>query len=325
MRTIAEDMSSLQTVVLAAPTDDARQFRVIFAVKGTASAGDIVQVNYGDLALAVLVAGKPVVFGKHALLNKWMPLGSIDQTNVGWLNRVAKLDRLLAEAPDAEPARVSFFADDLWSAEPLVAETASLELARAPYAALRRLAPRLDPGLLLAALQRPATAVQTRLLIVLLGIAGGPQAKAFMRGRLVGALSKGEIDEIAAILVARLELEGVTALADIDAIFLRGSARNDAEARAAFLALSIQASADARVPRHSIVSMYAGLLADHPRFGGYIARELEALQDWRFARPLSALLANHGIDEGSLLMIRSYLQAAANATEATPAVTKLRH
>jgi len=61
------------------------------------------------------------------------------------------------------------------------------------------------------------------------------------------------------------------------------------------LALSIQAATDARVPRQSIVAEY------------------------------TSLLANHGIDEGSLLMIRSYLQAAANATEATPAVMKLRH
>jgi hypothetical protein len=176
--------------------------------------------------------------------------------------------------------RLAVIAPALESSEPLVAEVAYGELARAPYAAMRSLKPVLDPSAIAGWVGDPALAGRRAAYVLLLGVAGGERAASIVEAGIAAALESGDAADLAPLLAAHLELDGADGARWIEDTFFRDPARSLQEIEAARLALSVHGGADGVVPRSRVVEAYRVLILAHPPMAGFVAQDLEDWQAW---------------------------------------------
>jgi len=144
--TKAQELVAAQQVVLALPTADASQFRVIEVIKGERPSGRTIEGGYprsGPVADATAAKGKPLLLVRTDPLPGWVILGAIGTEQSGWLRKLGAGKRTEEMGGEDWRARVALTLPQLENAEPLVAELAYGELAAAPYAAMRATKPQI--------------------------------------------------------------------------------------------------------------------------------------------------------------------------------------
>ena len=285
--TPGQKLDSADDAVIAVPTGGAGGFLIVEIVKGnpdtngpigqTASSPDVV----GALTLqskAVPAADEhpspadSFLLIRNRLTEQWTSLGPVDLAYADWLRRVAATDRPDEEPPprpwpqttiawstlsDAEwRERLVLIAPQLESDEPLVAEMAHGELARAPYALMRALKPQLDAALIAGWVDDPGLAQRRAAYLLLLGIAGGPEEAAAVEAMIDAALTSGDSTDLAAMLAADLEMRGPDRVGWIEEVFFADQKRTLPEIEAARLALSIHGAVNGAVPRARIAEAF---------------------------------------------------------------------
>lgn len=301
------------SLVLAQPQSDPRRMTISAVLKGRASVGDTFTISYTDMPRTPFAAGKAVILTRHPLMNTWQPLGALPREREAWLRTITGLPPAQDLAPDAWPARVRIFADDLFADDVLVSQIAADQIARAPYAAMRTLAGSLSGDRLVAAAHRIEHAPRLPLLILLMGVAGDAPARDFVRQRLVRAAALAGADELAALITASIEMDGDQALAAAGARLSQETNMRAEEASGAVLALSVTGGASGADRRSAIAGYLRAALAVRPETAGSIARAMEDWRDWSLAGDLASASQSPRLDEGSRLLVRSYLEAASRA------------
>lgn len=295
--TVGEQLDATDRAVLAAP--DAGALRVLAAVKGGIEAGDAIPVT-AVLPRTGAPAGAALLLAHNALADTWTPLGATDPANADWLRQVATTEGA---------ARLALAAARLEDPDPLVAEIAHDEIARAPYAAMVGPARAVEADRLRTWADDPATGVRRATYVLLLGMAGGPEDAAAIEARLEAARRAADATDLAALLAADLELRGPDRLAWIEQTYLVDPLVTLPEIEAALLALSVHGGADGTVPRDRVVASFLRFIRARPPMASFVAPELAEWQAWDATGDYAALLqAGLVTDPAEEFAILSYLR-----------------
>ena len=292
--TPAQRMINADRVLYVVPQGD--QWTTLRAVKGPPGElpKNAFQQSYAmpwpGPAPADLPQGQPVVVAQDSGTKHWVVIGPLATVHADWLRRVA------ATKPTGEMSErdwrelVAFHLAQLEHEDPFIAETSYAEIARAPYPAMRTLKPRLDAARIAKWLDDPRLASRRPLYTLLLGVAGGPAAVAHVDRKLDAAARKSDTTDLAALMMADLELHGPMRVAWIEKTYLTGKGRSMPEIQAALLALSEQGTANAAVPRGRVVQAYRTFIRSGHTLAGYPAPALLGWQEWDAVPDYVALL-----------------------------------
>jgi hypothetical protein len=318
--TTAQQLAAAKRAVLAVPAQEAQGLRVVAIIKGGGVVGETIQP--ADLvAPTSLRATRPLLILQGPFSPVWLSGGSVGSEYSEWLRRLA------AATPDSNASdaqwheHVGFMLPYLDSPEPLVAAVAYSELSRAPYAALRTLKPSLDATQLIRWVDDP---IRQQLYTLLLGIAGSAQDAEDLEQRLDAAWKAKTANNLGALLAADLELRGPARVAWIETRYLTDRTRTLPEIEAALLALSVQGTADAAVPRARVIEAYRRFMQARKPMAGFVAPDFAAWGYWDAVPEYAALLESGALqDPASRYTVIGYLEQSPRA-DAKAAIESLR-
>ena len=328
--TIGLQMDAADRAVLAVPIGDKGQFRIVEVIKGKDVVDETITEPVSKVDASALAGGKPLLLLGNDLAERWMSMGAIGVEYAGWLRRLAAGSHVgNASAKQAWP-RGSFTASDMtedeWRArlmvvapylegpEPLAAEIAYGEMMRAPYSALRSIKPLIEAKAVASWIDDARLAARRSTYILLLGIAGGPDDLGRLEKRIDAEWASHDATNLSALLAADLELRGPSRLDWVEQMYFADSRRTLPEIEAALLALSVQGSSDAAVPRERVIEAYRFFMTAHKPMAGFVAQDLGDWGYWDAAPEYVALLQSDTLkDPASNLAVIGYLQRARRA------------
>ncbi len=319
-----QQLDVAEEAVLAAPTADGTRWRIIEVAKGHAVAGQVITEAVDGADAAALRAGRPVLLLRHEQWPRWSSVGTIGVEYAGWLRQLA-VTGPRTDRPDVDwRARVALVAPYLESPEPLAADIAYGEIARAPYGALRSLKARLDAVTVARWLDDPRLAARRPAYTLLLGVAGGPADAERLERRLDAAWAARDATNLGAVLAADLELRGPSRVAWIETRYLADRARTMPEIAAALQALSEHGDENGAVPRARVIQAFLVLIKERKPMAGLVAGHLAEWEYWDAVGEYTALLASSvPLDPPSRAAIITYLERCPRA-EAKAALASLK-
>jgi ABC-type nickel/cobalt efflux system permease component RcnA len=181
----------------------------------------------------------------------------------------------------------------------LLFELAYLELGRAPYATIKRVARSASREALLPLLQQPQYLQWRPLAILMLAHCGKPSDKQYISEEFRSAERLGLTTNLAAWAAAAIEIEGPTAVAFIEHSYFDRPGRAQEELLEIIKALSLHGTEGRTELRKQIVASYAVLLDVYPEMGRYVAKDLAAWERTDLSERIVARAATSaGIEVG---------------------------
>lgn len=337
MVTIGQQIDAADRAVLASPVADGNEFRIVEVIKGGSPIeGGIASQEVDELTGTATDEAQRRSVDPVLLVHigpRWLRLGSIKVENAEWLRKLAATQLVKGDHPRATwplnmqtsaalsdagwRQRVSVLLPYLESSDPLAAQIAWGELARAPYAALSGARSRMDPKLVRSWLDDPRLAARHAAYTLLLGFIGAADDAAWLEQRIEAASSLHDATDLAAMIGADLELRGPPRVDWVEAAYFTDRKRTLPEIEAALLALNVHGDADHTVPRARVVQAYRFFIKARPPMAGFVAPQLADWGCWDAVPDYAALLKSNAIkDPASELAVASYLQRAAAAKAA---------
>lgn len=311
--TSAERIDAADRAALVVP--DGAGFHVTAVLKGPGAPGEILPAAAFVPAPAAPETGLALLAVHNSFAGTWTTLGAARPANADWLRRLAGAppldsddDHAVVAGPGLD-ARLALAVPRLEDADPIVAELAHDQIARAPYGALGGIAGTLDPAALRGYVASPAAGARRGSYLLLLGVTGGEEDAVAVEARLDAARRTGDATDLAALLAANLELRGPDRLAWVEATYLADRARSLPEIEGALAALSVQGEADATVPRAEVVEVFRRFIRARPSMAGFVAPELAHWGAWEASGDYAALIeAGKVTDPAEEFAILAYLQ-----------------
>jgi hypothetical protein len=326
-----QKIDAADAVVLATPFGVAGPFQVTKPVKGSLATAALI-VDAIPAPSALVIPGKPMLLLRNKLSQQWTALGSIGEGEAVWLRQFAaggpadgaaakpawpKTVDVTSDMTDAEwIERLALVAPKLEGPEPLAAEIAYGELARAPYRVLRSLRGARAAADVAGWLADPALAGRQPAYTLLLGIVGGRAEAQAIEARIAELYQAHDAKNLAALIAADLELSGPARMAWVEETYFDDKARSLPEIEAVLLALSVQGSADATIPRARIVSAYRRFIHARPPMASFVVQDLSDWASFEAVGDLEAVLRSGAIkDPGSQFAVVSYLKRSPAARQ----------
>ncbi|MEY3446225.1 MAG: hypothetical protein RIR45_980 [Pseudomonadota bacterium] len=294
--TVVQRLLAADVAVIARAAPDGSGYQAVQAIKGHQPKG-VIKIQDAAARVSAPVAGQTDLLVYSGGSQTWRKLGLLGSARAQWARTMLEIPRAAAPStPDpAWEKRLQFFAPDLESPEPLVAQAAYEEISVAPYAAMRGLKARLDAQKLNRWLDNPALQARHPLYGLLLGMAASAAQIGALEQRLAATSGlPGNTATLSALLAATLEVRGNAGVDWIERNYLSGPSgdnrRSDAEIQAALLALNVHGNDGVRVDRDRVVQAYALFIQNHGAMAGLVASDLSAWGRWEFGPAYFALL-----------------------------------
>ena len=311
--TIGDQLDMADRVVLATPIAAGSDFRITDVVKGNDALGDIIADSVTGIDVAARVGVDPWLLVGDGNTARWISLGSIGAWHGDWLRQLVAFDRSDA----GWRRRIAFVLPYLENPDPLVAEIAVGEVARAPYATLDVAKSRIDPKVIEGWLDNPKLAMRSVPFALLLGFAGGPTDAGRLEQRIDNARESHSSTNLAALITADLQLRGPSRVDWVEEMYLADRERLMPEIEAALLALGVHGDTDGVVSRERVIQAYRVFMRKRPPMAGFVAHELAEWGYWDAVTEYAALLQSDAIkDPASEFAVGRYLQRAADAQAA---------
>jgi hypothetical protein len=263
---------------------------------------------------------------RHMLLARarpgggWSALGIAD----GDYERVVR--RVLEHADTWTPGetdnrqRLAEFVPLLGHTDTRLHETAYLEIARAPFSEIRRIATEVPVETVRGMLDQPRYLQWRSLAILMLAHSEHPVDRERIRTTFADKQRLGSTFNLAAWATAYLVIEGVSGLEPIRLWYLERAERSREELREIVKALSMVAGTEITL-REPVAAAYRVLLGTHPSLAPDVTRDLIAWRRWDFAAQLQGIREDMARqDPLGAYAIGLYLRAAAAAAHATSAM-----
>lgn len=310
--TVAQRLIDAERAVLAYPDPGrAPGWRVEAVVRGEA-----VQVapEFDPTAAAIVARsdsqGRPFLLVRDRLTKSWSVAGPIAVAHLDWLRELAAYPRTASMTAQDWTHRVAALVPLLEHPEPLVAETAYGEIARAPYAAMRANRESLDRARLARWVEDPTLAARRPLYLLLLGLVGGPADAARIERTLAAHRPGADTVDLPALLAAELELRGAARLPWIEKTWLLDPGRSPAEARAAIIALSVLGGEGVTLSREAVADAFLRFAQRRGALGGWVAQDLAAWGVWDATPVFAARVGSPEVPVWSRLAMLQYLRGS---------------
>jgi hypothetical protein len=298
------------SAALLAPAAAALLPSVLKQAAARAAAGGAATIPLSSVDTAGLPSPDPLLLVRDGLTGRWTSLGTIAAERGEWLRQLVSFSTTDA----GWRQRVALVLPDLESTDPLVAEIAASEVARAPYSALDVAKSRIHPARVEAWLGDSNVARRHAPYTLLLGFAGGQAENSRLESRIEEARMAHRDANLAAMLAANLELRGPSRVDWIETTYFADRGRSLPEIEAALLALAIHGDADGTVPRARVIRGYRFFMRQHPPMASFVASKLADWRHWDAAPEYAALLeSDPNMDPAAKLAIERYLQRASEA------------
>ncbi len=331
--TIVQRLDMADRVVLAVPVAGANQLRMVEVVKGKDAVGDIIADAVADLDAATAPGSDPYLLLRDPLASQWTSLGTIRAGYASWLRQLVATAFVKGNRPRPTwPStmqksstlsyagwrqRIAFVLPYLENPDPLAAQIAWGELARAPYATVDVARSRIDAAAVASWLDDPKLALRHPAYTLLLGFVGDPADAARLELRIEAARSSHDATNLAAMIGADLELRGPSRVGWVEAMYFADRSRTMPEIEAALLALTVHGDANRTIPRERVIQAYRAFIRERPPMAGFVAQQLADWDYWDAATEYAALLKSNTIaDPASEFAVVNYLQRAASANAA---------
>jgi len=257
---------------------------------------------------------------RHMLLARAKPGGSWSALGIadGDYERVVR--RVLEHADTWIPGetdnrqRLAEFVPLLGHADTRLHETAYLEIGRAPYTEIRRIAAEVPIETVRGMLDDPMYLEWRSLAILMLAQSGRPADRVRIRKTFDDKQRLGSTFNLAAWATAYLAIEGAGGVEHVRHWYLTRPDRSREELREVVKALSVSANAEAAL-REPVVAGYRVLLEVHPSLAPDVTRDLIAWRRWDFAEHMQEI--RHAIarqDPLGAYALGLYLRSAAAAS-----------
>jgi hypothetical protein len=269
----------LPNVVLAQPSTDGADYKVVAVIKGAHPAGEMIPAEAIQLD-EVMDVGATLLLVRDDAWSMWTGLGAVTVGHAGWLRQIAAGKRLVDINLDEWQSRLALTLPYLEHREPLVAEIAYGELAAAPYAALLAAKTHLDAAAIRRWLADPQLAARYPLYLLLLGIAGDAGDATALEKRLETQWMARNATNLASMIAADLQLRGPSRMVWLDAKYMSDHWRSTRELDAARLALSVLGNANTVIPRERVIQSYVLFMQEHKELAGLVADDLADWQYW---------------------------------------------
>lgn len=350
--TPGQRLDSAADAVLAVPLANGGQFRVVEVIKGRVAADEtITQPGLSATNAAPTMSpdgpllrqepssvssGKPLLLVRDKLSEEWASIGAIEADHADWLRQIVATNRGGKNRPTKSWQQIasmgSYLTDAEWSerlavvapyledADPLAAEIAYSELARAPYSAIRTLEPQLDATKIATWMVDPGLASRLPVYTLLIGIAGGPDDASALEQRIATARTAQDSTNLAAMLAADLELRGASRIEWLEQTYFADRARTLPEIEAALLALSVHGQADASVPRERVVEAYRQFIRVRRPMAGFVAMELADWEAWEATADYVDIIRSKAVKDpaGEFAILHYLRQSPVTTAEAAP-------
>lgn len=263
---------------------------------------------------------------RHMLLARAEPGGAWSALGLAHGDYERVVRRILQHAGSWRPMetgnreRLEEFVPLLGHADTRLHETAYLEIARAPYTEIRRLAKQVPIATVRDMLDQPRYLEWRTLAILMLAQSGRAADRERIRTTLDDKQRLGSTFNLAAWATAYLAIDGTRGVAQIRRWYLGRPDRSREELQEVVQALSVSAGADAKL-RDAVVAAYRGLLELHPPLAPAVTRDLIAWRRWDLmeqARAIRAAISDR--DPLGAYAIGLYLRMAAGGTTADEAL-----
>lgn len=322
--TLGQKLDAVDGAILAVPEAGGGRFRIAKVIKGEDAVSEILSGPVIGADGGASEAGKPLLLVRYGPAQRWSSLGPIGSEYAPWLRRLTSFGRsgprhpMPAWPPGADKSseftadewceRVALVVPYLEDPDPMAAEIAYGELARAPYAAQRSAKAQLAATKVASWVNDPKLVSRRSAYLLLLGIVGTADDAAWLEHRLEAASRSHDATDLAALLAANLELRGPSRVGWIETTYFADRSRTLPEIEAALLALSVHGGANAVVPRRRAIDAYLFFMRERKPMAGFVAPQLADWEYWDATPEFVALLESHALpDPASQFAVLTYL------------------
>jgi hypothetical protein len=310
-QTLADRLLASRAVVLARE-DPAQPFHYrVTEILAGAPDGRPADLFLNSQARRTLAAypDRAMVLAQSAKDGSWSALGTTRPEYERVVREILRrADQWLPRETD-NADRLDWFVPLLGHADKRLHELAYLEIGRAPYAEIRRLAGCIPAETLQAMLDDPRYLEWRSLAILMLGESGRPVDQARVRATLTQKARLRSRLNLAAWATALVAVDGIDGIRRLETLYLSSAARHGEEVEAVAQALSVHARAEPAL-REPVVEAYRRILEKHPNMASNLVHDLIAWQRWDFAKRVEQVRANLDADPLAAYALGLYLRLA---------------
>lgn len=316
-KTATDHILDADLVVLARPSNESPY---VYArgerLKGMDPGGEInLLVDTRTRRLMSAVPRRHAVLVLSERSEGWRSLGVASDDYLAILRRIAFVGADWEGAEGAEQ-RWRFFLPLFGHDDPSVRQLAYLEMGRAPYPVIQQLG-RLAPRDVYAPLlQDPKYLKWRSLAILLLAQSDDPNDHRIVRDSYASAKRLRMTTNLGAWAAALIEIDGETAIADIEDAYLRSQSSSVEEVDAMVNALSMHGQAAGSLVQDRVIDSYRLLLNSHPSRAPRVVADLTAWGRSDLVKELSACLERYdAFDVEERVGIHRYLRSEPTSKE----------
>lgn len=230
-----------------------------------------------------------VVFVRGQKLDDWRCLGVADSEYQQVIERIVAREQIWS-GQRGEQQRIEFFVQLFDHEHPSIFELAYLELARAPYSTIKKIAPLTSKDRIRSLLNRREYVEWRPLAILLLAQSPDERDHQLIEKSFRSCQRFGLSTNLAGWAAAYVEIHGENAVKEIEATWLDDANRPETEVRAVLKALSVHGRNGHVQLQDRIVSSYRVALKVHPTVAGPVASDLLQWKRWKFRRQLAHVI-----------------------------------
>jgi hypothetical protein len=314
--TLADRLLESKTVIMAREkTDKPYSFYAVEVLKGAIDESDI-NAFMDEITRQMLRVNQMdvVVFRRENTDSDWQYITYADFESQKFIRAILEQSSGWQKFSD-DRNRIDFFAERLTHSNLLVREQAYLEVGRAPYTSIKRIAGKVPREQIRAFLGNWRFVEWHNLYILMLGQSRHPDDIAYIREKIEAAAAHGLKTNLSAWVSAFIETNPDTGVDEIENLYFSNRNRTPEELQEVCKGLSVLGSeGDFRIApelvgrRHRIVDSYGTLLENHPQMAGPVARDLTIWQIRALVKQLTHITENESaLDPDTKMSINHYL------------------
>ncbi|MGI9240929.1 MAG: hypothetical protein ACR2RV_09010 [Verrucomicrobiales bacterium] len=299
-KSLAEKIDENPDVVLARPIRlENPQYRITAILKGDGSIepGQIVEATLSKDPEAPAAIDN--LLTSLLLTRKREGDGWVIQSPAGlhltpFFRKVVALPEGWANYPKLYRERLLFFLPLVAHPDTRIANSAVAAIGRAPYATVRLLKDDLDREKLRAFIADPKQIGWRSLQLSLLGIGGDGEDAKFVRETIDARWEKNEYTDLAALLVAYIELEGTKAADHIVKAYVKDRDRTFIEIQQALTALAMQGDERDPLPREPVIEAFGWVLENRAPLAYLVVPDYMRWKHWDVMPDLAEIARTRG-------------------------------